>query len=143
MSFEKPPSMDDFAEVIPEAPKEITPQQKRVRILLAGFGIIILLLGLLNLWTSDLTAPLRGTGTVQGVAVDAQGQPLLGDIFIEGTKLATKTNADGSFSLSNVPVGRQLVVVADGVSGREFPAVIQPGQVTNLGTVQLKSTETP
>jgi hypothetical protein len=143
MAFEKPPSMNDFNEIIPEAPKDVTPLQKRVRILLAVFGVFILLLGLLNLWKSDLTAPLRGTGTVRGVAVDTQGQPFSGDIFVEGTTLGAKTNADGSFELKNIPAGKRLIVVADAVSGREFPVVIRAGQTTNLGTVQFQSTATP
>lgn len=143
MAFEKPPSLDDFDEIIPEAPKQVTPQQKRVRILLAVFGVFILLLGLVNLWKSDITAPLRGTGTVRGVAVDAQGQPFNGDVFVEGTALGTKTNADGSFELKNIPAGQQLIVVADAVSGREFPVAIRAGQTTNLGTVQFQSTATP
>jgi hypothetical protein len=143
MAFEKPPSLDDFDEIIPEAPKQVTPQQKQVRVLLVVFGVLILLLGLLNLWKSDLTAPLRGTGTVRGLAVDAQGQPFQGDIFVERTTLAAKTNADGSFEFKNVPAGQQLIVVADGASGREFPVVIQIGQTTDLGTVQFQTTATP
>ena len=143
MSFEKPPSLDDFTNIIPEAPKQTTPPQKRVRLLFAGFGVLVLVLGLLNLWKSDLTAPLRGTGTIQGIAVDINGKPFQGDIFVEGTRLAAKTNADGSFILKDIPAGKQLIVVANGTSGREFPADIQAGQVTNLGTIQFKSTETP
>lgn len=143
MSFEKPPSLDDFTNIIPEAPRQITPQQKRVRLMFAGVGVFVLVLGLLNLWKSDITAPLRGTGTIQGMVVDMNGKPFQGDIIVEGSSLATKTNVDGSFILKNIPAGKQLIVVADGFGGREFPALIQAGQVTNLGTVQFKSTATP
>ena len=143
MPFEKPPSLDDFTNIIPEAPKQITPLQKRIRLAVVGVGVFVLILGLLNLWKSDLTAPLRGTGTIQGMVVDMNGKPFQGDIIVEGTRLATKSKPDGSFILNNIPAGNQLIVVADGFSGREFPAIIQPGQVTNLGTVQFKSTATP
>jgi hypothetical protein len=143
MAFEKPPSLDNFQEILPEAKKNLTTQQKRVRMLAAFFVVMILLLGVVNLWKSDLTASFRGTGAVKGVAVTVQGQPFVGNIYVTGTRLAAVTNADGSFELKNIPVGRQYIVVADSQSGREFPVNIVVGQTTEMGTVQFESTATP
>ena len=143
MSFEKPPSLNDFDEIIPERRPELTAKQKSLRLLLALLGVFVLLLGGLNLAKSDLTAVLRGTGAVRGLALDARGQPLTGNVFVTGTELAASINPDGSFELKNVPAGQRSIVIADLVSGREFPALIQAGQTFDLGTVQLKSTETP
>lgn len=143
MSFEKPPSLNDFDEIVPERRPELTAKQKSLRLLLLIFGVLVLVLGGLNLAKSDLTAALRGTGAVRGLALDAQGQPLVGEVFVTGTRLVAKTNPDGSFELKNVPAGQRSIVIADAVSGREFPILIQAGQTADLGTVQLKSTETP
>jgi len=143
MAFEKPPSLDDFHEIIPEASKPITPKQKRVRILIAVLGVLVLGLAALNLMKSDLTSSLRGTGTVRGVVISEQGLPFVGDIYIEKTALNATTNADGSFELKNIPAGNHLLVVADAVSGREFLVLVVASQTTNLGTLQFKSTATP
>ena len=143
MSFEKPPSMNDYSKIIPIAPRELTRQKKMIRFAMLGFAATAIILLLVNLSTSDLTAPLRGTGSLQGVALDANGKPLLGVVMVEGTSLTVKTNTDGSFQISNVPAGDRVIVVSDTLSGREFHASIQAGQITNLGSVQLKSTATP
>jgi hypothetical protein len=143
MAFEKPPSLDNFQEIIPESKKVLTAGQKRVRILAVILGLMVLILVVVNLWKSDLTAQLRGAGAVHGVVVTVQGQPFLGNIYVTGTNLAVKTNADGSFELKNIPIGRQLIVVADSQSGREIPVNIVAGQTTEMGTVQFESTATP
>lgn len=142
MAFEKPPSLDDFSEIIPER-KALTPQQKILRLLIVVLAGVVLILVFRNLVTSDLTAPLRGTGAVRGVAIDALGKPLNGNVLVEGTPIQAKTMADGSFELKNIPAGQQLIVVADAVSGREFPVSIKAGQTTDMGKIQLISTATP
>lgn len=143
MSLEKPPALGDFREIIPEAPKEITPTQKRIRLMILLLGVTVLILGLMNLAASDLTAPLRGTGNVRGVALDNQGRPFKADIFVEGTTLSTKANPDGSFELKNIPAGQRMIILADSASGREFSTIIVAGQTTDMGKIQLKSTATP
>lgn len=143
MPLEKSPALGDFREIIPEAPKQITPKQKKIRLMILLLGAMVLILGLMNLAASDLTAPLRGMGNVRGVALDDQGRPFKADIFVEGTTLSAKANPDGSFELKNIPAGQRLIVVADGASGREFSTIIVAGQTTDMGKVQLKSTATP
>lgn len=143
MSFQKSPGLEDFQEIIPEKPREVTTAQKVTRILIGFFTIMVVVLGILNFWKSDLAAPLRGTGSVRGVALDQNGQPLAGSIYVEGTRLQAITNLDGSFELKNIPAGMRTIVVADSVSGREFPIEIYVGQESNLGTVRLQSTATP
>ncbi len=143
MAFEKPPSLDNFQEIIPETKKNLSPRQRRVMVLAVIIGILVLALGAVNLWKSEFTSGLRGTGTIKGVAVDNQGQPFVGNIFVTGTSLTTRTNSDGSFELANVPSGRQFVVVADSQSGREFPVNIFAGKITEMGTVLFVSTAIP
>jgi hypothetical protein len=143
MAFEKPPSLEDFDEILPKATQAVTPQQKRIWGIIAVFGVLVIILAILNLSKSDLTASLRGTGAVRGVALDPQGNPFNGDIFVTGTTLAAKTNSDGSFELHNIPVGKRLIVVADNFSGREYPVTVSAGEITNMGTVQFKVTAEP
>jgi len=143
MAFEKPPSLENFQEIIPETKIELTLRQKTIRILAVICVLLLLLLVSVNLWKSDLTAQLRGTGAVHGVAVTTLGKPFEGSIFVTGTKLATKTNADGSFLLKNIPIGQRFIVIADSQSGREVPVNIVAGQVTEMGMVQFELTAAP
>jgi hypothetical protein len=143
MSFQKSPGLEDFQEIIPEKAQELSTVQKAIRVLIGFFALVTIGLAMLNFWKSDLAGPLRGTGSVRGVALDENSQPLNGSIFVVGTQLTAKTNPDGSFELNNIPAGKRAIVVADAVSGREFPIEIRIGQVSELGTVQLQSTATP
>ena len=143
MSFEKPPSLDDNFSATPEHASETTPRQKRVRVLTISLAVLVIVLFLVNLWQGDLSASLRGMGTVRGVAIDVNGQPFAGQIFVEGTNLIARPNADGSFEVKNVPAGKRLIVVADSFSGREYPVEVIAGQVTDIGKVVFKSTATP
>ena len=143
MSFEKSPTLDDDFNVTPEPIGDVSPQKKRLRVLTIGLAGLVLILFMANLWQSDISSSLRGMGTVRGVAIDVNGQPFAGQIFVEGTNLIGHTNVDGSFELKNVPAGQRLIVVSDSLSGREFPALVTAGQVTDLGKVVFKSTATP
>ena len=143
MSFEKPPSLDENFNAVPAVIKDTTLRQKRVRRLTISLIILVFILLMANLWQSDISANLRGMGAVRGVAIDVNGQPFAGRIFVEGTNLIANTNVDGSFEVKNIPAGQRLIVVADSLSGREYPVQINAGQVTDVGNVVFKSTATP
>jgi hypothetical protein len=143
MSFEKSPKLDDAREIIPDAIKPVTPQQKITRVMAVVLAVLVLILGMMDLWQSNISLSLRGMGIVRGVAMDAQGHPFVGNIFVEGTSLSVNTNADGTFELRNVPAGQRLIVVADNLSGREFPAVINAGETTDIGKITFQTTATP
>jgi hypothetical protein len=143
MPYENSPKLTDYDKVIVKPPKQVSPRLKQVRVLILLLASIVLVLGLVNLAKSDLTASLRGTGTLQGVVLNDHGQPFAGNIFIETTSLKTSTNPDGSFLLKNIPAGKQLVVVADTAVGSEFSVTIIAGETTNMGTVLFQSTATP
>jgi hypothetical protein len=143
MPYENSPKLTDYDKVIVKPPKQVSPRLKQVRVLILILAGIVLVLGLVNLAKSDLTASLRGTGTLQGVVLNDHGQPFTGNIFIETTSLKTSTNPDGSFLLKNIPAGKQLVVVADAAAGSEFSVTIISGETTNMGTVLFQSTATP
>lgn len=61
------------------------------------------------------TKPQTGivTGTVEAVDVQGNREPLVGaNVTVEGTALGTVTDANGTFSLSNVPLGDQTLVTS-------------------------------
>ena len=143
MSIEKPPTPEELRELIQNRPQEDPDRKKKVRGLLLGLVVLVLLLGVVDLATSDVTQPLRGMGNVSGIVLDGQENPLLADIFVEGTSLKAKANPDGSFLIKDVPAGERLMVVADGANGREIAVTVLAGQTADLGKVQIKVTQTP
>lgn len=57
------------------------------------------------------TQSQQAAGTCTGTVVDETGEPLLGaTVKVEGGKIATSTNIDGEFSLSNVKPGSKITV---------------------------------
>ena len=61
-----------------------------------------------------LTSPqimAQQTGTATGTVIDKDGETLIGaTVRVEGTNIATATDIDGNFTLSNVPMGAKLSV---------------------------------
>src|SRR5438067_1217721 len=83
--------------------------------------------------TARAQAP--ATGIVEGrVSNPATGENLeLTRITVEGTTLETFTDADGRYSLPNVPVGAARVrAFRTGVVAQTLAANVDRGQVTNL-----------
>ena len=68
------------------------------------------ILALLSLVSVPLAAQ-RATGTVRGTAVDSTTrQPLVGaTVRVQGTQREVQTGADGTFSITDVPVGSVIV----------------------------------
>lgn len=63
------------------------------------------------------TQSQQAAGTCTGTVVDETGEPLLGaTVKVEGAKIATSTNIDGEFSLSNVKPGSKITVSFIGYS---------------------------
>ncbi len=143
MPLENSPKLDDYDKVFTKPPRQVSPRMKQIRLLILFLGIVVVVLGLVNLSRSDLTASLRRTGDLKGVVLDTYGQPFSGNIYVETTSLKTSINPDGSFLLKNVPAGTQLVVVADATVGHEFSINIVAGQMADMGTVVFQSTATP
>lgn len=65
--------------------------------------IIVLLMS-----STNTSAYFGTTGKLTGVVKDAQtGEPLIGaTIVLQGTKLGTKTNFDGEYTILNIPPGQ-------------------------------------
>jgi len=110
------------------------------RLLLRGSIVIIFVAGLaLNLYAfqaGNLFNRLSGTdGVVQGVVVNAQGQPLVGAVVTLASAPESQASSlpDGSFNLSNVPTGSQYLIVASGGVGQGYVVTVQGDSVTQVG----------
>jgi len=86
---------------------------------------------------------LAGSGTVSG-SVLLPGEAMIRDggdmtVGIDGTELATRPAADGSFRLTGVPPGTQTlyVISGDGYLARSVVAIVEEGRETNVGNLEL------
>ena len=58
--------------------------------------------------------------TVSGTVTDKKGEPQAGiTVSVRGTKMATSTNAQGSYTLNNVPANAVLVFTGAGLTSKE------------------------
>ncbi len=87
----------------------------------------------LGAMASELEA--RQTGTIRGTVVEtATGQPLVGaQVAVVGTQRGTITGRDGTFQLSNVPVGNyELRVVLIGYTSQTLQATVRADALTQV-----------
>jgi len=143
MSFEESPSLNEYKAGLPENLPDPSVKKRRIRVLLGILFGISLLLGIANFLKSDTASFLMGTGSIQGMVVDAQGSPFIGDVFVIGVDQIIHTSPDGSFLLERIPSGDQSLVVANTTTGQEHPVKIVAGQTTNVGRLQFLVTATP
>jgi len=70
------------------------------------------------------------TGSVSGRVTDSKNEGIPGaTVLIEGTSLGNSSNADGTYSLSNVPAGAQTVVISFvGYNTVRLPVTVVAGQ---------------
>lgn len=143
MAFEKSPSLEEFEDGMPVKLSDPSARRKRIRIL--SFLLIALLLVLLGVTfaQSDAAALLSGRGSIVGQALDQNGNPFQGYIFILGTDIQVQTRPDGSFIVENVPAGARTLVLANEYSGYEFPVQVLSGERAAIGQIQFMPTATP
>jgi len=143
MAFENSPSLKEFEQGMPEKLSDPSAKKKRIRILiLILLGLLIILLAF-SFAKSNTATLLAGKGSLSGLVLDDKNQPFEGYIFILGTELETKTNAEGRFLIENVPAGERILVVANDFAGYEFPIVVTAGENKDIGQLQFITTAVP
>lgn len=100
------------------------------------------LLFLLLFICAGFTGAFAQTGSVSGRVLDEQSQGLPGvTVLIEGTSLGNSTNADGTFSIQNVPAGAQTLVVSFiGYTTKRLPVAVTAGQNSELNATLGENT---
>jgi hypothetical protein len=82
------------------------------------------------------------TGSIQGVVKSPNGQPL-GDalVSVTGTTYSIPTDSNGSFTLSNIPVGiAELYIIKEGFQPIHIPGITVSEIVYDTGTIRLSPT---
>lgn len=102
------------------------------------------LLFLLLFICAGFTEAFAQNGSVSGRVLDEAGQGLPGvTVLIEGTSLGNSTNSDGTFSIQNIPVGSQTLVVSFvGFTTIRQPITIAAGQNTAVANLTLNENTT-
>lgn len=72
--------------------------------------------------------------TISGIIVDEKGEMIIGaSIAVQGTTLGTITNADGEYSLANVPENSQITISFIG-----YQSISLPANAKALGKIVMK-----
>ena len=103
----------------------------------------MLALGYSALYQRGALPSVSGRGTVIGQVVYEDGRPLQAEVIIVEVGISEITDADGHFRLTRVPSGEQDLVVGYKGAGHEYPIVVQPGVVLDLGQVRFITTRVP
>ena len=145
------PSLDEIQEKVENNPLAEAPEPKKVnkttrwlaRWLIAALALIVLSLTAFRYLRSPSGQLMLGSGSVTGLAVNSNQQPVEAEVFIPGSDYFAQAGADGLFELGNIPAGVQSVVVAfDGI-GYEIRVEIEAGKTVNIGKIELETTQVP
>ncbi|QNE38789.1 TonB-dependent receptor [Hymenobacter sp. NBH84] len=100
---------------------------------------LVKLLFLLLFVCAGFTGAFAQTGSVSGRVLDEQKQGLPGvTVVIEGTSLGNSTNADGTYSIQNVPTGPQTLIISFvGYNTQRQPITVNNGQNTAVPNVVI------
>ncbi len=140
MQIDESSSFDEFLGKTPK--KQADPvRHRKFRIILISLTLLVGVIAIATvLKNTNALDVIKGTGTIAGSVIDENGLPFQGDIFILGTDLATKTDANGAFEISGVPSGEQSLIVADSLIGREFIVQVNGASKLQMGQIQFLPT---
>ncbi len=95
-------------------------------------------------WDYDITwvnvTAVSGTGTITGIVRDKDGNPIEGaTVYIEGNpQIENITDSLGRFTLENVPVGTQTIIVEkEGYKWTSKEVNVEQDQITSAGNIEL------
>jgi hypothetical protein len=143
MSFENSPSLDDFKKGLPEKLPDPAPGKRNIRILLFCLLALALILSAESFLQSKAANFFMGNGEIKGIAVDAKGSPVSGNVFVIGVDQTVHTSPDGSFLLSHIPGGERELVVANAGTGWVYRVKVVAGHTVNVGQIKYTATTIP
>lgn len=123
-------------------PPLIPPGQGRrvVRIAIAVLAIALVVMGAVALWRSNLIALPGGRGDIVGRVVAPTGGAV---VFVLPNPTEIPVAADGSFTVSNVPSGRQMLYVALSGMAWEVPVEVPNQGKVDAGIITVEVTAEP
>jgi hypothetical protein len=135
MKLESSPSIEQFADGMPEPPPDHTGRKKIVRIMLAILGIIIIGLLVKTVIQSDAVQQYSRKGSISGYATDENGNPIQVELFVFGTDIEQLSDENGFFQIDDVPAGDQSIIIAYGLIAVEEKLTVTSGTDSFLGTI--------
>ncbi|WP_188814395.1 SusC/RagA family TonB-linked outer membrane protein [Hymenobacter cavernae] len=88
--------------------------------------------------------PVAADGTIRGRVVDAKGAGLPGvTVVLEGTTLGASTDAEGAYTIQNVPPGSYTLITSFvGYNTNRIPVTVTSGQTTTVANATLAENTT-
>jgi len=123
-------------------PPLIPPGQGRrlVRIAIIVLAVVLVIMSAVALWRSNLVALPGGRGEIVGRVI----APTAGAVVFTLTNpTEIPVAADGSFTLSDVPSGRQMLYVALSGVAWEIPVDVPNQGVVDVGVITVEVTAEP
>lgn len=138
MGTEDSPSLEVYKEGIPANLPDPEAGKKNFRKVLIGLGLVLVVLFSAYLLQQNAAARSAGQGSISGIVVSPQGQPLAGaEIFLSGSDAVVLSGADGRFLLEGVPAGEVAIIVAYQYIGQELRLTVEAGETVDAGTVTI------
>jgi len=136
--MENSPSLEQYKQGIPEPPPDPAIRRKKLRIAIGILAGLIIVLSLVYFVVQRSAAAAANSGAVTGRVVLADGTPVLAEVFLAGSEQVVNTDADGRFTLANLPVGQHKIVVAFEYQGQEVAVDLSAGVLTDIGSVTVE-----
>ncbi len=123
-------------------PPLIPPGQGRrvVRIAIAVLAVALVFMGAVALWRSNLIALPGGHGDIMGRVAAPTGGAV---VFVLPNPTEIPVAADGSFTVPNVPAGRQMLYVALAGMAWEVPVEVPNQGSVDVGVITVEVTAEP
>lgn len=137
MTLQDAPTLEDFSDDFLTPPPEKINKKKRIRNILLGLALLLMILFSISFAQSNDFAILTGKGNFSGYAVDESGEAIQVEVFVFGEELTTLSDETGYFYIEDVPAGERSIIVAFGDIATEEITTIVAGENTDLGTITV------
>jgi hypothetical protein len=143
MPLEDSPAVEVFKEGLSSKVPDPSGRRHRLRVVILVLLLVVLVLGVIKVVTGPVGVALRGTGQVQGRVIDDHQQPIPAEIFVLGTQFSTRCDANGAFTLTEIPAGTLSLVATYRGQGVEQQIQLNVAQVLDVGEIRVAATALP